>query len=90
MSTADLLRDQLTHALHALQFLAREDYEPVTQQAGSGKPVIEVRACPKCQQLRRRFGAEIIGVGHDERGRWQRWQAEINGCLVEWVEVVHV
>jgi hypothetical protein len=62
---------------------------PLNQQAGNfAKPVILITACGKCQYLRRRYGAEIVGRGKNELGTYQQWQADVDGCLVEWMEVV--
>lgn len=89
MSTAAELRDQIAIALNTIGWLAVNGIKPLNQQAGNfAKPVILIEHSQKCQQLRLRLGAEIVGRGTSEQGCWLRWQAEKNGCLIEWFEVV--
>ena len=90
MSAADQLRDQIATALNVVQWLAVNGLKPLNQQAGNfAKPVILIESCGKCQLIRRRYGAEMIGRGVNEIGNYERWQADVNGCLVEWMEVAH-
>ena len=88
MTAADL-RDQIAIALNAVSWLAVNGIKPLNQQAGNfAKPVILIEHSPKCQLIRLRFGAEVVGRGTSEQGHWLRWQAEKNGCLIEWFETV--
>lgn len=89
MSATDKLRDQITIALKTLSWLNTNGFKPLNQQAGNfSKPVILIEASSKCVHIQRRYGAEVIGRGKNEAGAFKHWQANVDGCHVEWMEVV--
>lgn len=90
MKKPNKLCDQVDLALKTLRWLVTNGCKPLNQQAGNfPKPVILIEHNATCQHIRRRYGAEIIGRGNNELGPYANWQADIDGCLVEWVEIQH-
>lgn len=88
MITADQLRDQIRLAWRTVGWLSTNGFKPLNQQAGNfPKPVVLIEASGKCVHIQRRYGAEIIGRGVNELGSFNHWQADVNGCHVEWMEV---
>lgn len=89
MSATDKLRDQIALALKTVGWLNINGFKPLNQQAGNfPKPVILIETSGRCGAIKRRYGAEIIGRGVNELGAFTHWQADLDGCLVEWLEVV--
>ena len=89
MSAADQLRNQIALALKTVGWLNTNGLRPLNQQAGNfARPVILIEASGKCAAIKCRYGAEIIGRGNNEAGAFTHWQANIDGCHVEWMEVV--
>lgn len=86
---ADQLRDQIALALKTVSWLVINGIKPLSQDAGSGpKPKIMIEASNKCVNIRRRYGAEIVCRSQNRLGVFQHWQANVDGCLVEWKESI--
>lgn len=82
------LRDQIALSLKTVCWLCTNGFVPLSQRAGcAGKPIITIAHSGKCALLHRRYGSEVIQKGVNELGCFKNWQADVNGCLVEWVEL---
>ncbi|GHD63756.1 hypothetical protein [Jeongeupia chitinilytica] len=82
------VRDAIATCLHCVCWLAQHRFKVLLQGSGSGSegPWVLIAHSPKCELLKQKHDAEVIGRISNERGPQIQWRAMVNGCAVQWFE----
>lgn len=88
---AMLLRAGATQAIHILEWLLAEGFEPtcVTVDVARRYPVVTVKTIGKCELLKKEHHGAPHIIKPGRFGRTTTFRASIMGCAVEWTEGGH-